>query len=119
MMVMKKFAYIIFAFVFALNTVSLAYAAPCMHKAEPAAKEKCHDMMEQTDQADQQDKQDPQSHCKGVCLCKAASHSHHILPFDAQKSIAVQAENFAWVFVNEQAPYNTTSPPYKPPIYIS
>ncbi len=115
MMVMKKFAYFIFAFVFALNTISLAYAAPCMHKAVSIEMENCHDM----DMQDQKETQDTQSHCEGICLCQSVALSAHILPFDEQASTIFNAINIERSFVNDNAPYNTTSPPYKPPIFNS
>ena len=115
MMVMKKIAYFIFAFVFALNTISLAYAAPCMHKMEPAAKENCHDM----DMQDQKETKDTQSHCEGICLCQSVALSAHILPFDEQASTIFNVIDTVRSFVNEDAPLNTTSPPYRPPILIS
>ena len=116
MMVMKRIVYFIFAFFFALNTVSLAYAAPCMHKAVSMEMENCHEM----DMQDKEEKQDSkQSHCEGICLCQSVALSAHILPFDEQASVIFNAIDTVRSYTNEDASYNITSPPYRPPILFS
>lgn len=84
MRVMRRFALFIFAFIFAFNTISLAYASACPMVLETktqvqAQDPECHDMEEMQD-----DMQGKTTQCEDICLCMAVLLNSSALPINDQ-----------------------------------
>ncbi len=84
---MRRFALFIFAFIFAFNTISLAYASTCpmvLDTKTQAQDPECHDM-----EGMQDDKQSKttSTQCEGICLCMAVLLNGHALPLNDNMTV--------------------------------
>jgi len=117
----KKLAIVIFTFLFLANiVVASAWAEPCLMNGHQPAMEKMklHNMDEMPCHG-QQDEQPKQSHCESICLCVHVSTSSGLFSNNVSAFHVPVLKSVRIMRNDDDMVSRSTSPPRRPPKYIS